>query len=412
MPPGFEPIPFRPPLWLEGGDEIAVSGVQAGRTIVAGFDGSLQHRRILAADGGPPVPDGALMDFAASPDGLAVVSAVNEPAAKHLDVVLRTLSAADEGKRIASFDQPFESVSLAWPESQTIALGVGALQPSAPEAPGPASAPAKSDLYLIAAGNGSTEQVSLNCRLTRLSWSPDGAYAVGEGGGDAPVVIVDRRERACHPVNVPAPIRVLDWAPKRNAFLYAGAIPGSTITGVFEYDIASGESSPVAISSSGAVYNRDGAIVALGNAQLSLPRVLEHSAISTTAELALIRPARGQTRVMPLGVSTLASMLASSTMVRSPGFDSIAIDLFASGAMGPMQNIIAYSLASGTEILVAAGPARGLVLMSWSADGKTLAIFDGDSHRSTLTLVTPFSGARLPAGAKIKPPALPAITRP
>ncbi len=100
-------------------------------------------------------------------------------------------------------------------------------------------------------------------------------------------------------------------------------------------------------------------------------------------------------------------------MVRSARFDSIAIDLFASGPMGsPTRDIIAYSLASTTAILLASGPARGLALMSWSADGKTLAIFDGDSHRATLTLVAPFSASGRSSGAQINPPPLPAIPRP
>ncbi|MFZ0887913.1 MAG: hypothetical protein WA005_05625 [Candidatus Binataceae bacterium] len=54
MPPGFEPIPFRPPLWLEGGNEIAVSGVQAGRSGVrndgAGSGGDLRSFYNRAGD--------------------------------------------------------------------------------------------------------------------------------------------------------------------------------------------------------------------------------------------------------------------------------------------------------------------------------------------------------------------------
>jgi hypothetical protein len=92
---------------------------------------------------------------------------------------------------------------------------------------------------------------------------------------------------------------------------------------------------------------------------------------------------------VPLGLPTLAEMLAESTMVRSPDGDSFAIQTFATSGPGSIRDIITYSLATGHAILVASGPARGWAMMSWSPTGATLAIFDGDPTGSTLTMVTP-----------------------
>src|ERR1019366_10309673 len=40
MPNGFAPIPTRPPIWLQEGEEIGVVGTQGGHTIMYGLGGT------------------------------------------------------------------------------------------------------------------------------------------------------------------------------------------------------------------------------------------------------------------------------------------------------------------------------------------------------------------------------------
>ncbi len=144
-------------------------------------------------------------------------------------------------------------------------------------------------------------------------------------------------------------------------------------------------------------------MVALGSRGLTLDRALAQPQSQVTAEVALMDPGQGLLKISSLGVSTLADMLAASTMVYSPSSATAAIELFAPGSMAAMRYIVAFSAKTQRETLLASGPATGLVLMAWSPDGKTLALFHGNASVSELTLVAP-GGAALTT----QPPSFPA----
>ncbi len=54
-----------------------------------------------------------------------------------------------------------------------------------------------------------------------------------------------------------------------------------------------------------------------------------------------------------------------------------------------MRKIVIYSVAPKRAFLVAFGPARGDIAMSWSPRGRYLAIADGDATAAALTIISP-----------------------
>ncbi len=425
MPPGFEPLPFHPPLWLRDGRDVAVIGSLRGRTMLIDFVPDREQTNVLAMDNPPDAPDATLADIAVSPDRWSLAIATARANGNRLDL-LRYDLAHDQAHRIASIEGKFESVSLGWPVANTIALGLRRPPPqkpaetnpprtTVPAAPGADTAEAAgSSIFLVAAdGSGPPEQLPFNCPLSALSWGPDGIWAVGQGDAVAPPSLIDRRRKSCMPLNVPGPIRVLGWAPSGGAFLFVGPTAGNPLSSAYQFDIPTRQAAPVAISSSAAVYVSDTSILAIGNRELTSERAIAHPRALITAEVALMDMSRSDVKVRTLGVDTFPEMLASSAMTYSPNFAMAAIELFAPGGTAAFRHIIAYSAKTGGETLLASGPAIGLALMSWSPDGSTLALFDGDSGRSQLTLLLPGTGAAQPsAPPEVIPPRLEAVVPP
>jgi hypothetical protein len=69
--------------------------------------------------------------------------------------------------------------------------------------------------------------------------------------------------------------------------------------------------------------------------------------------------------------------------------DTAAIATFGPSTEGPMRKIVIYSVAPKRAFLVAFGPTRGAVAMSWSPSGRYLAIADGDGTAAALTIISP-----------------------
>jgi hypothetical protein len=401
MPPGFEPIAFRPPLWLSNGRDLAVVGSFHGNTTLLGVGLGRPEPIVLAADHPPESPNATLADIAASPDHSSLAIAVTGAAPNRIDVFRYDLA---NGSRdpIASIETGFESVSLGWPLADTLAL---AIRPD-PAAAGALGAGAGLVLYLIPAnGPGPRARLPFDCAFTPLSWSPGGAYAVGQGDTGTQPVLIDLEKKTCLPLNVPGPITVLQWSSRGTSFIYAGPTPGNPIESVFQFDIPTGRADSIAISSSAAAYVSDNSILALGNRQLALPRVLANPQTLVTAEVALLTPAQGSIRIETLGVPTLPEMMASSTMTYSARSQMGAIELFAPSGLTALRHLVVFSISTGREVLLASGPAIGLSLMSWSPDGQALAVFDGDVHGSELLVIAP-QAARggPPSGVTFVPP--------
>ncbi len=411
MPSGFAPIPNRPPIWLQGGAEIAVVGNENGHTMVYGLGGAgWRTGRILAADFGPGAAEpGSIVDVAASPEGFALATAVVSPDSSRLDVVIRDLIATGPGNVIASFDGQYDSISMAWLNSATIALALrrhpepppppasSQDEPTAtddedgPSVPEPPKNPADGLQLLVVSGAASVAPLKFSCTLSPLSWSEHGVYAVGQGDSSTPPVIIDRRNSTCTRFHTIHPIQVLDWDKDDEAsFLYVGPDPTQHTVGVYKYNIANGAEALMGVSTSGAAFTGGGQVITLGNQSLTFRLALDRPEQEFPAQVAVSQPEQSQIKIKSLGLRTLPPMLAQSSMEYSRGANEAAMQIFAPSRPVPWRKIINYSLQVDSAFLLAAGPASGTVTMSWSPKGRWLALLDGDAASQTvLTVLAP-----------------------
>src|SRR5258707_5593267 len=228
MPQGFAPIPSRPPMWMQNGEEIGVVGTQNGHTIMYGLGGAAWRTgRILAAETGPgAAEEGTIADVGVSPNGLTLATAMLPPGGDRVDVIVRDLIGTGAGSVIANFNGRYDSISMKWLNDATIALALR-LRPKPPEESTTREEAPKADAdepdaqppptisdglqLIVITGAGSVAPLKLSCPMSALSWSAQGVYAVGQGDAGAPPVIIDRRASTCTRFHVRQPIHVLDW---------------------------------------------------------------------------------------------------------------------------------------------------------------------------------------------------------
>ena len=253
----------------------------------------------------------------------------------------------------------------------------------------PALSAASSGLYMITnSGVVTAGYQKLNCKMSRLSWSPQGVVAVGEGDADAPVVVIDRAKETCQPIGFKAPIQVLDWEHDSKSFLFREINPNA-LTGSYRYDLTTNAARLVALSSSAVAFVGDDQILALGSRSLTESEVQQAPQNAVHAQVAVSDPSGSDIEVQSLGFLTTPAMLAASTMTYTRATDDAAIATFSPAAEGPMRKIVTYSVAPRHAFLIAFGPARGGSTMSWSPRGRYLAIADGDAGAAALTIVVP-----------------------
>jgi hypothetical protein len=396
-PPGFAPIAGQPPLWLQGGKEIALPGTLDGRTQVLGFSsGGYKKMRLVAADGGPGASHGKIVGLAASPDGMTLAVAVAEPG--RIEIVLRYVISNGESS-VASFDGSFHAVSLNWMAPHTLAVGLageptaasadsGSMRPGAPNAGG---SPAQTGgLFLIhVVGAVTVEQIKLACQVSMLVFSPDMRFAVGEGDAQTPPSLFDSRNGDCRQVTLEEPIRVLGWAPQDAAFLYSAPPGRARGPGVYRYAIATGTTELIAVSSGAAAYTGAGTIMALGNRALTAQTAMSAPDRRVTAEIASFDPKEKQSLVNTLGTPTTPSMMMASTMTYSHGFAELALQLYVAGPDGAIREIVTYSIIDRKAFVLASGPFRGTAVIGWSPHANQLVIFDGDGTSGALAVITP-----------------------
>lgn len=398
MPTGFAPNPAYPPLWLQGGAEIGVVGQADGKTVLLGFGGPnlLQHR-IIAQDSG--APEGKIVDMAASPGGGELAIAIARPADNRLDLTLRDLTTAGAvgpGAVIAAVDGVFDFAQLTWIDRATLALALRSAAPAPDQVPAPgveagsaaASAAISNDgFYLITLDGTPPKRLDyIRCPLSPLSFSPNRHFAVA--GGAASPMLIYVQDQACRALGLNDPIKVIGWAPNSGAFLYT-AHAGEELSGVFRYDLTSGQSTPIAISSAAAAYTNDGAVIALGNRELTWRQAATAPGVPVKAQIARFDPYQPQQEVNSLGFETPAAFLARSTMVYSTASDKGVIETTVPGEEGPRRQLIEYSYPGRSAFNLAGGALRGPLMMSWSPNGRMLAIVDGDIHLTTLTALIP-----------------------
>ena len=223
LPDGFLPAPDYPPMWLQSGKEVAIVGTRSGHAVVMGYGGTgYRTERVIAEDGGVGAPDGSIVDLAASPNGMVLALAVKNQKEKRVDLVTRDLISAGAATPVSTFDGEFESASVGWLGDFTVPLALrasgngekSAEAPAANAESAPASvAAASSGLYIVnLSGVVTTGYLKLDCKMSRLSWSPQGVVAIGSGDASAAPIIIDRVKETCQRLISQQPIRVLDWA--------------------------------------------------------------------------------------------------------------------------------------------------------------------------------------------------------
>ena len=399
MPNGFAPIAGRGPMWLQNGAEIGVIGTEGGHTIVYGLGGSgWRTGRILAAETGPRAAEqGTIVDVAASPDGLTLATAMVTPDGKRLDLITRDLISTGAGEVIASFDGRYDSVSISWLNRATIALALRR-HPEPPseereqsddadvvEAP---KNPADGLQLAVITGASSVAPLKLSCAMSQLSWSAHGVYAIAQGDAGAPPAIIDRRKGTCTRFHVTEPIHVLDWnSDDEGVFLYVAPDATRRTVGVYQYNIGTGAEKLIAVSTSAASFTDGSDVIALGNQQLTFRTAIERPELPVLAQVAISEPEQSEVDVRALGFNTVPKMLAESTMVYAKGSDDAAMQIYAPSLPVPWRKIVTYSLRSSSAFLIAAGPAKGTVTMSWSPQGRWVAILDGDVSTGTVLSV-------------------------
>jgi hypothetical protein len=405
MPSGFTPIPTRPPIWMQNGEEIAVVGTQAGHTIVYGLGGAAWRTgRILAAEAGPgAAEEGTIADVKVSPNGLTLATAMVAPGGDRVDVIVRDLIASGPGNVIANFNGRYDSISMSWLNDATIALALRLHPEPAQESaaseeeqkPNPDEAdvqppPTRSDglQLIVITGAGSVAPLKLSCPMSSLSWSAHGVYAVAQGDAGDPPVIIDRRASTCTRFHVPQPIHVLDWdKDDEGSFLYVGSDPTRHTIGVFKYDIATGAEHLMGVSTGAASFTAGSSTVTLGNRELSFKQAIERPEAPVVTQVAVAQADLTKVDVKSLGFDSWPEMLAQSTMAYSKGADEAAMEIYAPSKPVAWRKVVTYSLHYDSAFLLAEGPAQGIVTMSWSLRGRWLAFLDGDATTGTVMTV-------------------------
>jgi hypothetical protein len=399
MPTGFVPNPIYSPLWLQDGAEIGVVGQADGKTVVVGFSGpKLAKRRIIAKDSG--AAEGKIVDVAASPGGGELAMAIARPADNRLELTLRDLTATGAlgpGALIATAEGVFDFAELTWIDRATLAVAIRGAAP-APDriatqrveaGSGVTPAPASNDgLYLITLDRPPQHLDHIRCPLSSLSFSPDHHFAVAGGDGAASPMLIYAQDQACRALGSNNPIKVLGWAPSSGSFLYTVQV-GEELTGVFRYDLTANRSTPIAVSSAAAAYTSDGAIIAFGNRDLTWRRAAAAPGVPVKAEIARFDPHLPQQEINSLGFETPPAFLSRSTIVYSTVSDKGVIETAIPGEAGPVRELIEYSYRGRGAFNLASGAARGSLRMSWSPNGKMLAIVDGDVDLTMLTVLVP-----------------------
>jgi hypothetical protein len=188
---------------------------------------------------------------------------------------------------------------------------------------------------------------------------------------------------------VSGPVRNLGWAPDSSAILYAARDSDGKNAGVFRFTLATAQRTLIAVSSAAAAYASDGTIVAVGNGQLSWKRVAQDPGAPIKAEVALLNPLTAVVTINSLGFQTPPAMFARSSMVLAYASDNAAIETFVPTSDGLLRELIDYSYPARSAFVLASGHAAGPLTMSWSADGRALAIVDSDGSLAKLTVLNP-----------------------
>jgi WD40 repeat protein len=388
LPADFQPDMTRPPIWLRNGSEVGVIGTRVGRGVMLGFSGrGLSQQRVVIEDNGAAAPGGQLLDVATNADGRTLATAVESDSRARLDVNLSDASNSGSVAPIASLEGEFGSAQLTWINNQEIVLAAQAVAPSNDDPNARTAAVPVSGLYLIKIDSKTSirRMDGVSCELSALNFSPDGAFAVAQGGNNTPPAIIDVQKGSCTGFGSRFPLQVLAWSPDSSAFLYRTAAQD----GVFRFNFKAGRRSIVAIASGAAAFASDGTIIAFGSQELSWRRAVAEPTSPVKAQIALFDPHQNLITINSLGFDLPPALMAESTMVFSQVSNDAIIDTAIPGPTGLVRELIEYSYPARAAFILAHGPVRGPIAISWSPDGRQIAIIDGDTTHRTLGVITP-----------------------
>ena len=145
----------------------------------------------------------------------------------------------------------------------------------------------------------------------------------------------------------------------------------------------------MAISSGAAAFASDGTIIAFGSQELSWRRTLAQPSAPVKAQIALTDPHKDQLTINSLGFAIPPALMAQSTIVFSQVSNDAIIDTAVPGPTGLIRELIEYSYPARAAFILAHGPVRGPIAISWAPEGKQIAIVDGDATHRTLAVIAP-----------------------
>jgi len=382
MPEGFFPEPSTAPMWLSGGTEVALVGSYNGEAVILGFSGAqFADYRILSSEGSEPLK-GKLLDACASPDGSAVALAVAREDGNGIDLLVHETAAAKRGGRVATLKGNFELASVSWLAHDEIVLAVR----KAPVDDQPLQTAVH---YFNPVGKELSKWRTIQCDLAHPFWNPSGTLAFAATQPGAAAVLFDRRRGKCSDLLVPGNVRFIDWSPDEHSFLYFAALAGATDAGgfaAFDYDLATGASRMIAMSSGGVTFTKNGTVAALGNRKLTNRTVLGSPNGSIALEMAELNLVTGEMQITALPLQTTPEAMALSAIRYSDAANSLAFELPVSSAVGGVD-LVTFDLSSkATGLLARTLRSRTLPPMSWSPDGRLIAlvnIYSGPQATST-----------------------------
>jgi hypothetical protein len=392
------------PLWL-GSKAVALLGTRHGRiTMLAWYGDHFASSRVMADP--QTVEGGAILDMAVSRNGnrLAIVAAAGDK----LEIWLRDTQSAAPASVAATIDGHCDKAGLAWLGPNTLAVGAQ-LQPSAEgastespiitpqqqEQPVAPPEPTRS-LYIVQLGQQQAPaSLDLECVKhldpIKLTWSPDGHYAVGPSDEPGKWTLVDRAKAGCEAINMPGivPVGFIDWEDKSSRFLFTATLassPDPGHIGVMEHIVASHKTRLLASPATAAAYVGGNKIAVLGSQRLNAQAMATKPEALYPAEIAWIDPGQSQLDIVPTGFTSTAAELLRAHLTYSSSKSMLATSFLTPHPKGAFAVLMWLSTAAHNGGVLGTGR-MGSMLASWSPDGSKLAVLAGLPDHPTLAIV-------------------------
>ena len=392
-----------PPLWL-GSKAVALLGTIHGQIRMMVWEGNhFAHSRVIADP--QTVGGGAILDMAVSRSGDRLAIAVD--AGDKLQIWVRDTQGEAPASVAATINGHCEKAGLGWLDPKTLAVGA---QSSAPPPPAsdespiitpeqqsrlPAQPEPSRTVYVVQLGQDSPPTaLDFECLKhldpAKLTWSPDGHYAIATTGETKMWTLVDRDKAGCETLNLPniAPAAVIDWDDKSSRFLFTATPPGSPDPGhigVMEYIMASRKARLLASPAAAAAYASGGKVAVLGSQHLNARAIAAKPTTLYPAEIGWI-DRQAQIDIVPTGFTSTAPALLSAHLTYSAARNMLAATFLTPHPNGAFAVLMWLSSAAHNGGVLGTGR-KGTMLPAWAPDGSKLAVLAGLPDHPTLAIV-------------------------